>query len=276
MLNIILNESKVIEEALKGNIQNNKITPILQLLIKHYYLNGMTDKLQLKEQILNYLKNNYEGYKRAKWESTIEKMVKRFLKLAKNPKVEIKITDIDKIQITKNELKTIEQLNNKQLEKIAFVLLVYGKISNIIIKENDGWINQSCTIICKEAKVGLQGIEKTRIFHELYKKKYIEQSKHNAKTNMRVCYIDKEYINEDVELTINDFNGVVHQYLIWKGESWIKCASCQKWARQKSNKTKYCPKCAREIEKEKHKERNKRWYKNKNSDGLENHLKPLV
>jgi len=50
--------------------------------------------------------------------------------------------------------------------------------------------------------------------------------------------------------------------LIWKGESWIKCAGCQKWARQKSNKTKYCPKCAKEIlQTQKNKWKREKWNK---------------
>lgn len=43
----------------------------------------------------------------------------------------------------------------------------------------------------------------------------------------------------------------------------IECERCGKLIEKTSERTKYCSTCAKEIEKENHKKRNKKWYKNK-------------
>lgn len=261
MLNVILNESEIIKNALEGKYENDKLMITLNLLIKYYYINGMEDKLKLREQILNFLKNNYKQYKRAKWEDTITKSVDKFLTTVKKNKIEVKIFDINKVKITKGELEKIKELDDIKLEKIAFIMLIYAKISNIMMNSNDGWINKSCSIICKEAKVNLKGTEKEKIFNELYVKGYIEQRKHNAKTNMRVCYIDD--ISE-VELVINDFSNVVYSYILWKNEDMTRCDVCKKPIKVTNNKIKYCKSCAKEIERNNWAERKRRERNNKN------------
>ncbi|HCL4447308.1 TPA: hypothetical protein N2D16_002913 [Clostridium botulinum] len=57
-------------------------------------------------------------------------------------------------------------------------------------------------------------------------------------------------------------NGYLKNY-ISEEKYYKQCEVCGKFIKKKSNKTKYCPSCAREIEKENHKKRNKKWYKNK-------------
>lgn len=256
MLNVTLNESEIIKNALEGNYDSDKIMVTINLLIKYYYINGMNDRLKLREQILNFLKNNYKQYKRAKWEETIIKVVDRFLNTTRKNKVDVKIFDINEIKITKDELIKIQELNNIKLEKIAFVMLIYAKISNIMMNSTEGWINKTCANICKEAKVTLKGIEKEKIFNNLYVLGYIEQRKHNAKTNMKVCYINEE---SEIEIIINDFEGVVYHYLIWKGEKWKKCEECNKWIKVKSKKPpKYCNTCKKQKQLEWDKEYRKR------------------
>lgn len=245
MLNVTLNETEIINNALKGEYDRENIIVVLRLLMKYYYLQGTIDKLELKEKLFTFLKDNYKDFKRPKWDESITKMIHGFLVLVKKKKIDIVITDVKEIHITKSELGSIQALNDIKLEKIAFIMLVYAKISNIITNnKSDGWINQSCSTICKEARVNLKGIEKIKIFNNLYEKEYIKQRKNNAKTNMKVNYIDND---SEVEMTINDFDGVIYQYLIWKGERWKKCNLCEKWIKQKSKKpTLYCNSCKKE------------------------------
>jgi hypothetical protein len=246
MLGVVINETEIINDALEGKFDEDNVIVVLNLLLKHYYLNGMQDKLQLREQLLNFLKNYYKGYKRAKWEETTSKIVDRNLKLIKKNKIEVRMINIKEIPITEIELSIIKNLNNISLEKLAFVMLVYAKISNIIMNSGEGWIKQSCSTICKEAKVNLKGREKEEIFNDLYSMGYIEQRKNNAKTNLKICYIDHSE-EPSIGMTIGNFDGVVYQYLIAKGEKWKQCECCGKWVKLKTanSKQKYCKTCAK-------------------------------
>ena len=244
MLNVTLNENEIVKSALDGKIDNYNISVVLDVLLKHYYIKGMIDRLQLREQLLDFLKNNYKGYKRPKWEEMITKKVNMFLKITRQNKVNVKLIDIYEIPITKDELSKVNELDDIKLEKLAFVMLVSGKISNIIMNSELGWINKSCTIICKEAKVNLKGDDKTKIFNELYNKGYIEQWQRNDKTNMKVCYIKKD---SEVEMVVKDFDCVINYYILWKNKNMIPCEECGKPIVQTNNKKKYCVGCARKI-----------------------------
>lgn len=247
MLNVVLNETEIINNALNGIYNKNQIMIVLKLLMKYYYLKGITDKLELKEKLFDFLKNNYEDFKRPRWEDNISKMIQRFLNLTKKKKIEPRIIDIKEISITKAELENIQALNDIKLEKIAFIMLVYAKISNIMMNNEDGWINKSCSVICKEAKVNLKGIEKEKEFHKLYEKGYIQQRKNNAKTNMKVCYINED---SEVEMIVNDFDNVVYKYILWRNKDMMACYNCGKPIKITTTNNKYCNSCAKEIKKE--------------------------
>jgi len=247
MLGVILNESEVV----KGYLENNEIdkNPMVSvgLLIKYYFLKDMDDE-NIYTQIMTYLEGFFkEKFVFTKWDMPVRNSIKRFKQDVSRYKINVKMNDVGEIQITENELSVIGDLENLMLEKIAFIMLVYGKIANIQMDSTEGWINKSCSVICKEAKVSLRGIEQQRIFNELYKKQYIKMSNNNTKTNMKVNYFDED---SEVGISINNFEGVVYYYLIWKGENWKRCECCnKKWFKLKGvkdNSKKYCNGCAKE------------------------------
>ena len=60
---------------------------------------------------------------------------------------------------------------------------------------------------------------------------------------MKINYIDND---SEVEMIINNFDGVIYQYLIWKGERWKRCELCNKWIKirnKKNTSQKYCGSC---------------------------------
>jgi len=48
--------------------------------------------------------------------------------------------NIDRIEISNQELQYIRELDNKNLEKISFIMLVYAKITNKVLKEELNWV----------------------------------------------------------------------------------------------------------------------------------------
>lgn len=68
---------------------------------------------------------------------------------------------------------------------------------------------------------------------------------------------------------INKINGISRY------KKYIECEVCGVLTEIKSNRTKYCRGCAREIEKENGKIRFRKWYNKQKSNDLENRRKPL-
>jgi hypothetical protein len=267
MLEVILNENQIVEDALKNKKIDNNPKNTLKALMKHYYCKeGMTDKDKLKEQLIYFMKESYDGFIRSKWETCITNMVKSFFKDISRYKIEVKMVDIKEITITTKELEIISALDDLILEKIAFVMLVYAKISNKIMNNSEGWINKNSSVICKEAKVNSKGNDKLKALNKLYNLEYITQRNKTDKTNFKINYINDD---SDIEIVINDFNNVIYEYILWKNKELIACENCGKPIKVTYNKKKYCSGCAKEIERINHKERNKKWYENKISDEIE-------
>lgn len=247
MLGLVVNESKVLEDILINNKLIEKHIVCINILIKHYLIKGETDKLNIQEKVIEQLEKCDSNFKRSQWEDAIKNTINRICKDRDKYKTEVKFIDVDSVEVTKSELDMIGKLGDKKLKKVAFILLVYAKISNNILQREDGWVSQSFTNIFKEAKVTANRKEKQLILHELYKREYISKNIKGSKISLRVNYLDN---NSDVAIKIREFEGVVHEYLKYLGEKWKKCECCSNWITIKSNRTKYCKKCysARELE----------------------------
>lgn len=250
MVGVILDEKKLVKDALEKGIIDKKPMITIGLLIKYYHIEGM-DKKQINNQIIDFMKKYYKDFSINKWYKKINSAIDKFHKNANKYKSNSKLIEIESISITKGELENIEALENLKLEKIAFIMLVYAKISNIIMNNNEGWINKSCATICKEAKVSVKkGEKKEMLFNQLYNKQYILQRKNNSKTSIKVNY---QYEDSDEEIIIDNFDEVIYYYLIFKGGKYKKCEICGKYIKvrsSKDNSKKYCNNCAREIAQE--------------------------
>jgi hypothetical protein len=289
MLDIILNEKKIVDEALKNKVIDENPIKTLRVLIKHYYLQGMTDKNILKEQLLYFMSENYYGYKRSKWEKSVENIVSKFLSSIRKYGIQVELTNIESVKITKAELERIKEISNleafeeldsltkKNLEKICFIMLIYAKLSNIQLRSKESWISKSCSSILKEAKVNLKGDEKKRIFYYLYSQKYISQSNSTEKTSMKINYID---VDEESEVVINidNFENVIYYYMNYRGESWKRCEGviegkkCIKWVKVTNNKVKYCSSCAKSIKNEQDKIADKKYREKQKNEKIEKAL----
>lgn len=247
MLGLILNESEIVNDILCYDKLSEKHFTCINLLIKYYYINNVTDKLDIQERTIKDMERCDIEFKRARWEEIIKKAINKFFKDRKKFGNEVEMVDIENVKITKSELDKITELKDKKFQKVAFILLVYAKITNIINKRSGGWINQSFNNIFKEAKVSVRGNNKQMMLHELSKMEYLTVCKNNNKTSLKVNYIDDD---SEVIIELKDFNGVIHEYLKYIGEKWKRCKECNEWILQKSNRKAYCKKCLLKKQKE--------------------------
>lgn len=266
-MKIILNEQEILNNIINNKTINNK-SPLfdLRILAKYYFGRGM-NKVQVRDSLEDFMKKKYKGFNSVKWSKRLDELVKRI------EKTNYELFVLDNIIIFQDELITISNVNNKNLEKVLFVLLVYAKIYNKLNKNNLNWVNCDSKYIYSDCKLAVSVEKQCLQLHNLKEMGFINIS------NMVDCInIKLNYAKEDgnIAIIISDFRDFVYEYLRWKGEKIGYCQNenCNRLIILKSNKTKYCNMCAKEIEKENHKERNKQWYKRKkcNSDEIENAL----
>ena len=248
MLGLILNEKKVAEEIIKNNNMIEQPFNCINILIKYYYLqNRDVTKLDLLYKILDDLDRCMgDKYKKSQWEDSVTKKIDIFFKgIKKYGDENVKLSEIDNIVITKEECCRIKQIENKKIQKVMFVMLVYSKATNKLNSNDSYWFNQSITNIMKEAKITNKD-EKTSILYYLNSNGYITDNARIDRIGFRVNYA---YEESDSEIVITDFDECIHYWLVYLGEKWKRCSECGKWIKLPcpNSNIKYCKECAKSI-----------------------------
>lgn len=243
MRGVIIKESEILDQALKGNIDKKPMTT-LRTLTKYYFLEE-NDKNKIEQKLDSYMKNNYVGYKPSKWKDLLNQLVKS---VSQYNNFEIK--DVDHINITDSEWNEMVKLENKQLEKLAFVLLIYSKVNNIRIFENNNKVNQNLSDILTEC--GLQRTdENKKLLNQLLVKGYISQGKSCNATAIKVEFVNDE---DNVKFRIDNFNNVISYYDEYRNcNKYTECECCYKRILKTKHNIKYCKKCAKKIKNEQNK-----------------------
>jgi hypothetical protein len=256
ILKVVLNEQELIDQSLLNKtFDENNYGTILRVLAKHYFSIGM-DQQQVKDTLVSHIRVRVKQYIHKEWNNRIDYAVKSVKKYG------YELVDIREVIITMSELTTLKSINDNDLEKIAFVYLIYGKIFNQIKKTNDNWVNIKIKEVLVDAKIN-KGYKSTReqqralrILNELG---ILRSSRKVDNTSERVCFIDEA--SEPV-IKISDFRDYVLEYLKWKGENVGSCESCFKLIQVQSNRKKYCNICWKDKWKQYNAEK-QREYRNK-------------
>ena len=244
MLGVIINEQKVLDELLNNHKMIENTSNCINILIKYYWLqNHDIDKLELLYTILEDIKKcDLPKFSVKKCEESIQGRIDNFYKeLRKYGESSVKIKVINKIVITKAEIALIESYDDKKTQQVMFILLIYAKITNKLNNNESYWLNQSITNIMKEAKVS-NGQKKTDI---LYNLKQTSAITNTVKVNGKGIKVNYAYEDSEEGLVIEDFDGVIYQWLKYKGERWKRCSECGKWVKTNSNNFKRCKQCAK-------------------------------
>lgn len=263
----IINERKFIDEALQeGYMDTVNTTKILYRLAKHYvldlkYRQARTVKALDAYMIAHYPCYNehtmYQGLYKRNSQNNWESLYRKLYRLAENST----ICDVDGIWITKAELDTIAHLHNKVLERLAFVLLCYAKLSKIRNPDSKGWVySNKYRDVFSQARITCKKAERYIMLATLKESGYLygyqmpppdvwdkmsEYRRNECCTRMNDCRIT--FMNDDSEkiIYVDDWRELGYYYRRYKGENIIKCAKCGKLDRGNKNGTKkYCKECA--------------------------------
>lgn len=238
---MVLNESEVVQHLIdSGKISDNLVENTI-LLVKYYCQiyrtpKGRLQKTRIVDRILHYLDGVIEDYEVADWRERISKYINRFR--------DTPLYSIEYIPITQKELDTIRGINNKKLEKLAFVSLVYAKLFNLRNPKNNSYVNVDYKTIFDSARIAASWIDQPMMLHDLKEMGLVVRSKKFGNLNYKVLFIDSE--SSDIIMKISDLRELGYQYLRWRGDKsdkFVECAECGILIRKKTNSTKYCPSC---------------------------------
>ena len=258
MLGLILNEKRVADEIIVNNNMIEAPYNCINILIKYYYLkdNNVT-KLDLLYEILNDLDRCMGSkFKKSQWEDTITKKIDSFFKsIRKYGDENVKLSEVDKINITKEEICRIKEVEDKKVQRVMFIMLVYSKVTNKLNSNNSYWFNQPIANIMKEARISNKD-EKTGILYYLNSNGYITDNARIDRIGFRVNYA---YEESEEGMVITDFDECIHYWLIYIGEKWKRCSECGKWIKgNKNNNNTMCKECKQNKTLDKYKKYNKK------------------
>lgn len=225
----------------------SKTSLFLSIYARYLYHEESFKKAAIIRKLGKFMEENYPRYNPVNWAANIEKYAS---KADKYP-----LCKCNGVWITKNELKTIEELHNKVLERLTFTLLCLAKFSNQRNPKNDNWVNYSNGEIYKMACINTSAFEKDIKYNQLRDLGLIEFAKKVNNLNIRILFLNNESENK---LFISDFRKLGYEWRLYKGEKYIRCSDCGILVKNTNNKRKYCSDCAKNINREKTKLRMKK------------------
>ena len=236
-MDIILNEREYAEKIIATGIIPKPEVDTLYILAKYYRENGVENN-ELEAKLNEFMNTNYKNYNEVSWSKTLGYVMSKSKRH--------KIIDIDYMPVTKNELKTIGELEDKEYQQLAFTILCIAKFYNKINPQNNDWVNQDFKYIFESAGIIKSGEIQAVMFHELRNKGLVRFSRVPENTNINVLFIDND---SDEALKVTDFRRLGYEYLNYTGEKFIRCINCNLIMRAKTQK-KRCRKCQEDYRRE--------------------------
>ena len=83
------------------------------------------------------------------------------------------------------------------------------------------------------------------MIYNLKEQGFISLSKKIANLNLQINFVDD---NSPTVLKISDFRELGYEYMLWKGNKYIRCAECGRLMKPLCNRAKYCKDCAVKID----------------------------
>lgn len=237
-MSIVLNEYEWAERMISNHELGKKPVETLNRVAKYYLVSGYS-KREVRAFLDTFLTLCDQTASLPNWSNTLDRVVKNADKYP--------IIRIDGVNITAKEMASIEELEGKQLRRLAFTLLCVAKYWDAVSERNDHWVNTSDREIMQMANIGTSIKRQSAMFAKLKEDGLIRFSRKIDNLNVQVSFVE----DGETALHIQDFRNLGYQYLKYYGGSYFECENCgltvkiQEPAR--GRRQKYCPSCAVEV-----------------------------
>lgn len=156
------------------------------------------------------------------------------------------LTDIC-VGITQKEIEQIQKLETIELRKMMFILLVVWRF-----KGSPKRFRISNVDLMRLSSVKVNSSTFWDHIHQITKTNMLVMSEYKNKSYYQINIDESPYI----VLHINKFDNIIDYYLsLVEPEKYIHCEKCNTPFSPTNNKSKYCPTCAKEVDREKARQR---------------------
>lgn len=247
-------EKTYAEELLKSGFTSNFISYELKILVKYYKELGKKPK-EREELIREFCQKYLTGYDRVIHFRLINSV------LNYSAKKDVKLIEIDSVDVSKSELKYIDELNlDYDHKKILFTLLVLDKLNKkeYEIKHNKkpndeyffGGKESYYKDLKKRANVPTYRSKKKKnindIIYDLNKEGLTESV---SRAVIKLLFLYNIPQSNDIGLTITNYDYIGLYYDLHVGlDGMKKCECCGVPIKARSNRMKYCDDCWKEKE----------------------------
>ena len=237
-MSIVLNEYEWAERMISNHDLGKKPVETLSRVSKYYYENRY-NKRDIRKLLDTFLTQCDPNVSLVHWSDALDKIVKG---VGKYPLIRM-----DGVDITKGELARIEELDGKQIRRLAFTLLCAAKYWDVVSPTNNHWVNCADKEIMQMANINTSIKRQSAMFNELMASGFIKFSKKIDNLNVQVLYVT----GGETAIHIQDFRNLGYQYLRYYGGAYFECANCGITTKiqepHRGRPQKYCPSCAVEV-----------------------------
>lgn len=237
-MSIVLNEYDWAENMINNHSLGKKPSETLSRVAKYYLATGYS-KREAREMLDTFLIQCDPSASIPNWSDTLDKAVRN---ASKYP-----IVRMDGIDVSLKEMKSIENLDGKQIRRLAFALLCVAKYWDAVSEKNDHWVNTADREIMQMANISTSIKRQSAMFAELKAAGMIRFSKKIDNLNVRVNFVE----DGKPALHIQDFRNLGFQYLKYYDGPYFECENCGLTVKvqepAKGRRQKYCPCCAVEV-----------------------------
>lgn len=234
MREIILDERSWAENAINGLDLGKKPSSTIARLGRYYYSNGY-GKTEIQRLLKEFIIKCDPTVRIAQWEPFIESVAKHSDKYP--------LINLNGVEITKNEMCKIGELQTKNLRKLMFTMLCLAKYGNAVSPKNNNWVNFPSEDIFNLANIKITRVRQSLMINDLWQAGYIGYSNLVDNININVKIIE----GGEQELLVTDFRNLGNQYLQYTEGGFIQCECCGACVKATNNRRRYCQDCALEM-----------------------------
>lgn len=238
---IIFNQRAQYENLIKNGFEKYPNFRDLMIIAKELKFVKKMEQMAIKKEIIAFCKSKIPDFDANNYKSLINKVMNK-IKITEN------YTEIpEKLTFFKEEISSIADIPNEEYQKLIFIFCCLSKL-----KKSDGIYLNSGNSIKLSDIFDLSKIKKTKKEQE----KYLFKLKKEGLLTVDLRPLLKFHptllkMSGEVALEIVPSSEIISELCKFTGKPKTICQCCGKEIYKMSNRTKYCPECARRIHIEK-------------------------